>query len=70
MKKEKRVERLIVGGLHIDDFQWALREYEEAGYALVGYVLDVDGYHWKAVYVKAELLEEALEAGIFGAKYS
>jgi len=70
MKKERCLERFIVGGLHMDDFQWASREYEEVGYALVGYVLDVDGYHWKAVYVKTEQLETVLEGGIFEAKYS
>lgn len=55
MTEEKRVnmDRLIVGGLHIDDFQWASHQYEELGYVLVAFVLDRDRYHWKAVYAKA-----------------
>jgi hypothetical protein len=56
-----------VGGLHMDDFALASRQYEETGYVLIGFVMDVDGYHWKAVYVKAEELEKALEVNIFGA---
>ena len=44
----------------MDDFAWASKEYEETGYVLVGFVLDVDGYHWKAVYVKAGWLDEKL----------
>jgi len=54
LTKEKRLnaDRLVVGGLHKDDFEWASRQYEELGYVLVAFVLDRDGYHWKAVYVK------------------
>jgi hypothetical protein len=47
----------------MDDFAWASKEYEEAGYVLVGFVLDADGYHWKAVYVEVEQLEEKLRSG-------
>ena len=55
MTKEKRLnmDRLVVGGLHKDDFERAAQQYEEAGYILVAFVLDRDGYHWKAIYVKA-----------------
>ncbi|MGQ9507088.1 MAG: hypothetical protein ACUVTB_04415 [Candidatus Bathycorpusculaceae bacterium] len=61
MSREKRVnvDRLVVGGLHMGDFEWASRQYEELGYVLVAFVLDVDGYHWKAVYVKADCLEKS-----------
>jgi hypothetical protein len=31
--------------------------YEKLGYILVGFLLDVDGYHWKAVYAKAKCFE-------------
>jgi hypothetical protein len=34
---------------------------------LISFVLDVDGYHWKAVYVKAEKSEKAQEVNIFEA---
>lgn len=59
MTEEKSVnmDRLIVGGLHMDDFQWASHQYVEIGYVLVAFVLDRDGYHWKAVYVKADHLD-------------
>jgi hypothetical protein len=69
-RKEKRKiesETFTVGGLHIDDFVCASRQHEEIGYVLVGFVMDVDCYHWKAVYVKAEQLEKGLEVNIFGA---
>jgi hypothetical protein len=60
MNRQKRVytDQIAVGGLHRDDFEWASKEYEEAGYVLIGFVLDVDGYHWKGVHVKADLLEK------------
>jgi hypothetical protein len=67
LKKKKRLDTLIVGGLYIDDFEWASKEHEEAGYVLVGFILDFDGYHWKAVYMKADQLEKTLKEGIFGA---
>lgn len=56
MSKQKRfkTDKLIVGGLHMDDFEWASRQYDELGYVLVAFLLDCDGYHWKAVYVKAD----------------
>ena len=57
MKKTK-LDKLIVGGLHRDDLEWAATQYEEMGYVLVAFVLDRDGYHWKAVYVKADQLEK------------
>jgi hypothetical protein len=60
MNRKRRLyaPRFFVGGLHRDDFEWASKEYEELGYVLVAFELDVDGYHWKAVYVKAGLLEK------------
>ena len=59
MTKENcvNVDRFVVGGLHKDDFEWADQQYDEVGYVLVAFVLDRDGYHWKAVYFKADQLE-------------
>jgi hypothetical protein len=62
MKRRVITEKLVVGGLHKDDFEWASVEYEEAGF-LVCFELDVDGYHWRAVYVKAGTLEKLLGEG-------
>ena len=62
-ESSQRLDTFTLGGLHMDDFAWASKEYEETGYVLIGFVLDVDGYHWKAVYVKAEQLEEKLKSG-------
>ena len=45
--------KLVVGGLHKDDFEWASKQYKEYGYDLIAFVLDHDGYHWKAVYTKS-----------------
>ena len=58
MKQKVATDKVVVGGLHKDDFEWACGQYENAGYVLVGFELDVDGYHWKAVYVKADMLEK------------
>ena len=58
MKRRVTTEKLMVGGLHMDDFEWASGQYESAGYVLVCFDLDVDGYHWKAVYVKADMVEK------------
>ena len=60
MKQRKPVstDTVIIGGLHRDDFEWACRQYENADYVLVCFELDFDGYHWKAVYAKAEALEK------------
>jgi len=55
--KKKIGETIIVGGLHRDDFEWASREYEADGYVLVAFEVDCDGYHWRATYVKAGLLD-------------
>jgi hypothetical protein len=67
MKKARLADRIVVGGLHKQDFDWASREHEEAGYVFVGFVLDFDGYHWKAVYLRANRLEKALEQDVFDA---
>lgn len=56
-EKPGKVGQLIVGGLHRDDFEWAVQQYEEIGYVLVAFLVDYDGYHWKAVYVKAHNLD-------------
>jgi len=58
MKQKVATDKVVVGGLHKDDFEWACGQYENAGYVLVCFELDVDGYHWKAVYVKADMLEK------------
>jgi hypothetical protein len=52
LKKKKRLNTLVIGGLHRDDFELALMQHEEIGYVLVAFLLDYDGYHWKAVYHK------------------
>jgi hypothetical protein len=59
MRKTKPLETdsFVIGGLHRDDFNVASEQYEELGYMLVGFLLDVDGYHWKAVYAKARRTE-------------
>jgi hypothetical protein len=54
----KHVEKFVVGGLHQEDFEWASEQFKELGYVLVAFLLDIDGYHWKAVYVKAGRVEE------------
>jgi hypothetical protein len=56
--RKTKLDKLVVGGLHTDDFEWASRQYEDIGYVLVAFVMDCDGYHWKAVYVKADQLEK------------
>jgi len=61
--RKTKLDKLVVGGLHTDDFEWASRQYEDIGYVLVAFVLDCDGYHWKAVYVKADLLEKNTRRG-------
>lgn len=58
MRKSGAVETFAVGGLHRDDFEWACRQHEDANYVLVRFELDIDGYHWKAVYKRAEALEK------------
>ena len=55
--KHMNADRLVVGGLHKDDFEWVAQRYEDIGYILVAFVLDRDSYHWKAVYFKADQLE-------------
>jgi hypothetical protein len=52
------MDRLIVGGLHRDDFEWACGQHEDVGYALIRFELDADGYHWRAVYEKASMIEK------------
>jgi len=60
MRKRRKLntDTLVVGGLHKDDFEWTCREYEGSDYVLVAFELDVDGYHWKAIYAKADMLEK------------
>lgn len=59
MKRGRRLNSdvHVVGGLHRDDFDWASKEYEEVGWVLVGFVMDVDNYHWKAIYANADALQ-------------
>ncbi len=61
-----KIDFLVLGGLHMDDFEWASRQYEAVGYVLVAFMMDCDGYHWKAVYVKADQLMEAVQKGVLG----
>jgi hypothetical protein len=53
-------DRLVVSGLHKNDFEWACEQYKIAGYALICFGLDFDGYHWKAIYVKNGTIEKLL----------
>jgi hypothetical protein len=46
------MDKLVAGGLHSDDFEWASRRYDEIGYVLAAFILDCDGCHWEAIYVK------------------
>ena len=55
-----RIDIFVVGGLHADDFAQAATMYIAFDYLLIGFLLDADGYHWKAIYVKAEQLEKIL----------
>ncbi len=56
--RNRETATFIVGGLHKGDFEWASREYEGSDYVLVAFELDCDGYHWRATYVKAGLLDK------------
>ena len=56
-------DRLVLGGLHQDDFEWAVEQYQGAGYVLICFRLDFDGYHWNAVYAKASAVEKLLREG-------
>jgi hypothetical protein len=58
-----KADRLVLGGLHRDDFEWASVQYENAGYVLVCFELEADCYHWNAVYVKVDVLEKMLGRG-------
>jgi hypothetical protein len=60
MNRRVLFDRLVVGGLHKDDFEWAYEQHQDAGYVLICFGLDLDGYHWKAVYVKASAFEKLL----------
>ena len=59
VKQKVVTDKIVAGGLHKDDFEWACGQYESAGYVLVSFELDIDGYHWKAVYAKADTLEKS-----------
>jgi hypothetical protein len=60
MKKRILFDRLVVSGLHKNDFEWACEQYQIAGYVLICFGLDFDGYHWKAIYVKTSVMEKLL----------
>jgi hypothetical protein len=40
---------------------WASKQCEKAGLVFCGFMLDADGYHWKAIHVKADQLEKPVE---------
>lgn len=48
-----KIKTMVHGGLHLEDFEWAVRHYESIGYVLVAFVLDFDRYHWRAVFLDA-----------------
>jgi hypothetical protein len=50
----------------MDDFEWASSQYEAIGYVLLVFMMDCDCYHWKAVYVRADQLESAVQKGVLG----
>lgn len=58
-KRDSSLDTISIGGLHKDDFEWVSKQHEAFDYIFVGFVLDVDGYHWKAVYAKADILEKS-----------
>ena len=66
VEDQPKIDILVVGGLHMDDFEWASRQYEAIGYVLVAFMMDCDGYHWKAVYVRADQLKSAFQKGVLG----
>jgi hypothetical protein len=57
MEQKVNLDKLVIGGLHKGDFERASRLCKPEGYVLVSFELDVGSYHWNAVYVRAELLE-------------
>lgn len=44
---------IVQGGLHLDDFE-RVRQNEPPGYVFVAFVMDLDNYHWTAVYARDE----------------
>ncbi|MEM1563281.1 MAG: hypothetical protein QW161_01230 [Candidatus Bathyarchaeia archaeon] len=66
VEDKPKIDILIVGGLHMDDFEWACRQYEEIGYVLVAFMMDCDAYHWKAIYIKADQFIDAVQKGVLG----
>jgi hypothetical protein len=65
VKKRILFDRLVVSGLHKYDFEWACEQYKIAGYVLICFGLDFDGYHWKAIYMKNGVIEKLLgEKGV------
>ncbi len=68
MKRQERADlnRFVIGGLHTDDFDSIRRQYEAEGYVLVAFLLDCDGYHWRAVYAKADKPRKTLGSDLFG----
>jgi hypothetical protein len=47
-------EKLVIGGLHSDDFHAVKDDYEAQGWVLTAFELDEDRYHWKARFVLNE----------------
>jgi hypothetical protein len=54
VRKEEHQDTIVIGGLHKDDYEWASKQYEALDYVFIGFVLDVEGYHWKAIYSRAD----------------
>jgi len=59
--KPRGTDRFVIGGLHRNDFMWASKQREEACLVFCSFMLDVDGYHWKAIYDKTGQLEKPVE---------
>jgi hypothetical protein len=49
--------RFVIGGLHRGDFMWASKQREEACLVFYGFMLDVDGYHGRAIYGYADQIK-------------
>lgn len=57
LRSQQPSAKVSQGGLHEDDFQWAV-ENASPGYVLTKFELSSDGYHWEAAYASLEQLEK------------